>query len=118
MRGILRKTNIWQVEYQVVNSFRFLPLHPDNVSSIMMDADSSVNLLNGLEVEFEIVKEYIDSHTNQVQAYALMVGRYLNSNTFTEEQVRKAIVMSATSPTDNLMDRCDEIINHLKKSKL
>lgn len=36
---------------------------------------------------------------------------------FTEDDVRKAIVMSATSPTDNLIDRCDEIIKHIKQSK-
>lgn len=45
-------------------------------------------------------------------------GLELSKELFTEEDVRKAIVMSATSPTDNLIDRCDEIINHLKKSKL
>jgi len=36
---------------------------------------------------------------------------------FTEDDVRKAIVMSATSPTDNLIDRCDKIIKHIKQSK-
>lgn len=36
---------------------------------------------------------------------------------FTEEDVRKAIVLSATSPTDNLIDRCDEIIEQLKQNK-
>lgn len=45
-------------------------------------------------------------------------GLELSKELFTEDDVRKAIVMSATSPTDNLIDRCDEIINHLKKSKL
>ena len=45
-------------------------------------------------------------------------GLELSKELFTEEDVIKAIVMSATSPTDNLMDRCDEIINHLKKSKV
>lgn len=33
---------------------------------------------------------------------------------FTEDDVRKAIVLSATSPTDNLIDRCDEIVERLK----
>lgn len=36
---------------------------------------------------------------------------------FTKEDVRKAIVLSATSPTDNLIDRCDEIIERLKQTK-
>ena len=33
----------------------------------------------------------------------------------TWDDVSKAIIMSATSPTDNLIDRCEQIINHIKK---
>lgn len=44
-------------------------------------------------------------------------GLELSKELFTEDDVRKAIVMSATSPTDNLIDRCDEIIEHIKQSK-
>ena len=45
------------------------PLHPsDHVTNKTQRVD-------GKEVEFEIVKEYIDTHTNQVQAYAKLINR-------------------------------------------
>jgi hypothetical protein len=46
-----------------------LPLHPKDVKTCNDYGDYSVDW-DGKEVEFEIIKEYIDSHTNQVQTYA------------------------------------------------
>jgi hypothetical protein len=69
MTGILQKTDRgWQVTYEVINSFRTLPLHPKYEKYYFLDEDAE-----GGEVEFEIVKEYIDEHTNQVQAYAKLI---------------------------------------------
>lgn len=39
-------------------------------------------------------------------------------NTYTEEQVREAIVKASLSDTDSLIDKCDEIIQSLKQNKL
>ena len=53
-------------------------LHPDDVKQINRDAQVFDNIEARIaaypEVEFEIVKEYIDSHTNQVQAYAKLLN--------------------------------------------
>ena len=39
----------------------------------------------------------------------------LMAKKYTEEDIRKAILLSATSDTDFIPDRCDEIINSLNK---
>jgi hypothetical protein len=55
-----------------------IPLHPEDVKQINRDAQVFDNIEARIaaypEVEFEIVKEYIDSHTNQVQKYAKLVN--------------------------------------------
>ena len=76
MKGILHKTDQgWVVEYA---KHAELPLHPDDVKQINRDAQVFDNIEARIaaypEVEFEIVKEYIDSHTNQVQAYAKLLN--------------------------------------------
>ena len=77
MKGKLHKTGKrWVVEYMVDERtpighkswWETLPLHPDYVKYYFLDEDAE-----GGEVEFEIVKEYIDSHTNQVQKYAKLI---------------------------------------------
>ena len=71
MKGILKKTPAgWFVWYSVMrdeitSGYDSIPLHPKYEKYYFLDDDAS-----GGEVEFEIVKEYIDNHTNQVQAYA------------------------------------------------
>jgi hypothetical protein len=79
MKGKIHKTEQgWVVQYGVINSIRSLPLHPDDVKQINRDAQVFDNIEARIaaypEVEFEIVKEYIDSHTNQVQAYAKLLN--------------------------------------------
>jgi hypothetical protein len=70
MRGLLQKTEQgWVVDYpQAFNNSR-LPLHPKNEEM----AESSFTAKFTKYVDFEIVKEYTDEHTNQVQSYAKLV---------------------------------------------
>lgn len=58
----------WVVLYSVINSLRCLPLHPKYEKYYFLDEDA-----DGGTVEFEIVKEYVDEHTNQVQTYAKLI---------------------------------------------
>ena len=82
MLGVLTKTNDnWVVNhsYSVAkDDWETLPLHPEDVKQINRDAQVFDNIEARIaaypEVEFEIVKEYIDSHTNQVQAYAKLLN--------------------------------------------
>jgi hypothetical protein len=60
----------WYVHYQVVNSLRSLPLHKDSIRLLSLRSDKQPEHMHMEEVEFEIVKEYVDSNTNQVQKYA------------------------------------------------
>jgi hypothetical protein len=50
------------------------PLHPDFLE--MMNTCFTYKFSN--EVEYEIVKEYIDNHSNQVQKYAKLINRDLS----------------------------------------
>jgi hypothetical protein len=59
----------WMVMYQVINSIRSLPLHPDSVLELSILSDKKMEDRIGDKVKFEKVKERTDS-TNQVQAYA------------------------------------------------
>jgi len=87
MKGKITKTDQgWMVEHNVDERtpighkswWETLPLHPDDVKQINRDAQVFDNIEARIaaypEVEFEIVKEYIDSHTNQVQAYAKLLN--------------------------------------------
>jgi len=68
MKGFLHKTERgWFVGPTNDMAGVIYPLHPDDPISW----NQAVN--GGGEVEFEIVKEYIDSHTNQVQSYAKLI---------------------------------------------
>jgi hypothetical protein len=77
MKGLLKKTETgnWVVLYtkhhptMIVKEWNSsLPLHPDCVKFYYLtDNDNRTN------VEFEIVKEYTDNHTNQVQSYAKLI---------------------------------------------
>ena len=69
----------WYVTYDVDGFTKSeLLLHPDDVKQINRDAQVFDNIEARIaaypDVEFEIVKEYIDSHTNQVQAYAKLLN--------------------------------------------
>lgn len=77
MKGLLKKTETgnWVVLYtkhhptMIVKEWNSsLPLHPECVKFYYLtDNDNKTN------VEFEIVKEYTDNHTNQVQSYAKLI---------------------------------------------
>ena len=66
MKGTLNKTEQgWVVRY---GDMQFLPLHPKYEKYYFLDEDAE-----GGKVEFEVVKEFIDNYTNQVQEYAKLV---------------------------------------------
>jgi hypothetical protein len=58
------------VQYHIINSIRSLPLHRDSVRLLSLRSDKQTEHMHMEEVDFEIVKEYTDSNTNQVQQYA------------------------------------------------
>ena len=77
MKGLLKKTETgnWVVLYtkhhptMIVKEWNSsLPLHPDCVKFYYLTEND-----NQTNVEFEIVKEYTDNHTNQVQSYAKLI---------------------------------------------
>ena len=77
MKGLLKKTETgnWVVLYtkhhptMIVKEWNSsLPLHPDCVKFYYLTEND-----NRTNVEFEIVKEYTDNHTNQVQSYAKLI---------------------------------------------
>jgi hypothetical protein len=65
----------------------YIPLHPNQAKYMQSP------LLNneGKEVEFEIVKEYTDSHTNQVQKYAKLIHHSVDTNEMIEDDVEKLV---------------------------
>jgi hypothetical protein len=73
MRGKLYiRDGGWYVEYQVINSVRSLPLNKDSIRLLSLRSDKQPEHMNMEEIEFEMVKEYTDSNTNQVQQYAIL----------------------------------------------
>ncbi len=79
MKGRLQKSNKgWVVLYTkchpaiMVKEFNSsLPLHPDPIPQYLIGEVID----NGFaKVEFEIVKNYIDEHTNQIQSYAKLIN--------------------------------------------
>lgn len=70
MKGLLYKTEQgWMVDYPQAFNNGILPLHPKDEE--MMDSIFTAKFTK--DVNFEIVKEYTDEHTNQVQSYAKLV---------------------------------------------
>ena len=68
MKGaLLKENNQWIVEHWEGLKLTEYLLHPED-APYCLDSDK------GKEIEFEIVKEYIDSHTNQVQKYAKLIS--------------------------------------------
>jgi hypothetical protein len=77
-----KKENGWFVQLPATNDFlgqpvtgEVYPLHPKQTSN----AELSLRDTDGEEVVFELVKEYIDDHTNQIQVYAKIV-QYTRDN--------------------------------------
>ena len=82
MKGFLHKTEEgWMVDYpQAFNNGR-LPLHPKDAE--MMESAFTDKFTR--DVDFEIVKEYTDRHTNQVQSYAKLVNKINHSESWGKE---------------------------------
>ena len=72
MKGTLRKTETgWQVEYQVINSFRFLPINPHLEKYYFLDEDA-----DGGEVEFQIEEIWETGFEDQVLKVATLKRKY------------------------------------------
>jgi len=84
MKGTLQKTEQgWVVNYNYSvnkNDWETLPLHPNDHRDYVLDIKGYFHFYTGKEVEFEIVKEYTDSHTNQVQSYAKLIDHSVDTN--------------------------------------
>ena len=82
MKGKLIKTETgWMVRYRETTPLSIttetLPLHPYDCHQIDEDSKRFDNIEARIaaypDVEFKIVKEYIDKHTNQLQSYAKLI---------------------------------------------
>jgi hypothetical protein len=116
MKGIINKTEQgWMVNYNYSvnkNDWETLPLHPDDLYVI----DHTGYILGEKqEVEFEIVKEYTDSHTNQVQKYAKLINQV--SPTYTGEYPFKKFTLMDERPSAPASDRTNINLNKME-SKL
>lgn len=82
MKGILKKTVagwfVWQSD-KITSHFRSYPLHPNDAKICNQYGDYSMDWIDK-EVEFEIVKEYVDKHTNMIQNYAKLNQEYKTNN--------------------------------------
>jgi hypothetical protein len=71
MKGrLFLRDDKWYVEYQIINSFRSLPLHPDSERSLMLRSDKKPEQMIGDKIEFEIVEEGVHPYTDEVKRYA------------------------------------------------
>jgi hypothetical protein len=85
MKGTLYiRDDGWYIQYQILNSIRSLPLNKDSIRLLSLRSDKQPEHMHMEEVEFEIVKEYVDSNTNQVQKYAKITQS--NGLNFTNSQ--------------------------------
>ena len=71
------------------------------------DEYETVYIYVGKEVEFEIVKEYIDKHTNQVQEHAKLTPKTEQTNGERFEEFMKTVEYPELEGTMNL---CEDII--------
>lgn len=106
MRGLLQKTEQgWVVDYpQAFNNGR-LPLHPKNEEMV----ESSFTAKFTKYVDFEIVKEYTDEHTNQVQSYAKLVKPQADK---TERKVKLKAYQEMAEDAWEVCDGCTEDDKH------
>ena len=96
MKGLLHKTERgWFVGPTNDMAGVIYPLHPDEPISW----NQAVN--GGGEVEYEIVKEYTDKHTNQVQSYAKLV------NIYADKSDRGVKISSYQKMAENSWQGCD-----------
>ena len=96
MKGFLHKTERgWFVGPTNDMAGVIYPLHPDEPISW----NQAVN--GGGEVEYEIVKEYTDKHTNQVQSYAKLV------NIYADKSDREVKISAYQKMAENSWQGCD-----------
>ena len=96
MKGLLHKTERgWFVGPTNDMAGVIYPLHPDEPISW----NQAVN--GGGEVEYEIVKEYTDKHTNQVQSYAKLVNIYADKSDI------KVKISAYQKMAENSWEGCD-----------
>jgi hypothetical protein len=124
MKGTLTKTEQgWMIIYDqilgegiVKRNQHALPLHPDDVKQINRDAQIFDNIEARIaaypKVEFEIVKEYVDSRTNDVQSYAKLTQHSVDPKENMEGNVANLSEHYATM----MEDVSDRIGKHLVKS--
>ena len=98
MKGFLNKSEQgWVVDYaQPFNNYR-LPLHPKDAEMV----DSMFTAKFTRDVSFEIVKEYTDEHTNQVQSYAKLVHQYADKSD------REVKISAYQKMAENSWEGCD-----------
>jgi hypothetical protein len=98
MKGFLNKTEQgWVVDYgQTFNNHR-LPLHPKDVEMV----ESFFTAKFTRDINFEIVKEYTDEHTNQVQSYAKLV------NITSDKSDREVKLSAYKEMAENSWEGCD-----------
>jgi hypothetical protein len=98
MKGFLNKTEQgWVVDYgQPFNNGR-LPLHPKDVEMVGFAFTSAFTR----DIDFEIVKEYTDEHTNQVQSYAKLVKPQA------DKTERKVKLKAYQEMAENSWEGCD-----------
>ena len=71
MKGKLKQT---KEGWFVNNGSKTYPLHPKTQKSFdNLSGSISGFFGNNEEVEYQLVREYIDTHTNQVQTFAMIV---------------------------------------------
>ena len=94
MKGTLHKTETgWQVSHATYDitlnrwTAGKFPVHPDYIKYYFLDEDAE-----GSEVEFEIVKEYTNNHSNEVQSYAKLIKPelYVMDNPYTSDITLKS----------------------------
>lgn len=106
MVGTVLYANTWS---------NYIPLHPYDVKQINADAQVFDNIEARIaaysDVEFDIVKEYTDSYTNQVQKYAKLIHHSVDTNEMVEDdEVEKLAIDCYTEGgkyglADDAMDR-------------
>jgi len=79
MKGkLIKKKDKWYViRIEEGDWETYYPLHSNDADLMVFKGQlpNNQHIMNGKEVEFEIVKEYIDNYTNQVQKYAKIINQ-------------------------------------------
>lgn len=103
MKGTLYKTEQgWIVQFQVINSIRSLPLHPQSVQELSIKSDKKLEDRIGDIVEFEKKTRVLDEN-----GYTYNYAKLIDLNKETEWEFRSRIineVWDEDEPQDYLED--------------